>query len=114
MSLRPEDLVVFALVLFALLTLAGMRTIAKAGYPGWLVLLFAVPVVDLVVLLVVAFLKWPVERRLEWAEQRAFPVREGFASSPAVPVFAERASRSPSSGWSKPVRGSWDPMRARR
>ncbi len=114
MSPRPEDFVLFALVLFALLTFAGMRAVAKAGYPSWLVLLFAVPVVDLIILLVIAFLKWPVERRLEWAEQRAFPVREGFASSPAVPVFAERASRSPSSGWSKPVRGSWDPMRARR
>jgi hypothetical protein len=114
LSPRPEDFVVFALALFALLTFAGMRAVAKAGYPGWLVLLFAVPVVDVIILLVIAFLKWPVERRLEWAEQRAFPVREGFVSNAAAPVFAETASRSPSSGRSRPVRGSWDPMRARR
>jgi hypothetical protein len=45
----------------------GMRVATKAGYPAWVSLLFLVPVVDLVVLLVVAFSKWPVERRLEQA-----------------------------------------------
>jgi hypothetical protein len=114
LSPRPEDFVVFALVLFALLTLAGTRAVAKAGYPSWVALLFVVPVVDLVILLVIAFMKWPVERRLELAEQRARPGGEGLGGSPAVPVYAGSASRLPPNGWSKQVRGSWDPMRARR
>ena len=46
------------------MALASCRVFAKAGYPAWFGLLVLVPVVNAIVLLGLAFLRWPIEREL--------------------------------------------------
>jgi hypothetical protein len=98
-TFTPEvgGFLLFALALLVLATTGGMRIATKAGYPSWVSLLFFVPVVDLVVLLVVAFSKWPVQRRLEQAVSRRYS-GQAFASSGASPAFAGQAGQSGSWG----------------
>ena len=114
-TVAPEvvGFLLFALALFVVGAVGGMRVAAKAGYPGWVVVLFLVPVVDLVVLLVVAFSKWPVERRWEHAMRRLCSHGGGVVISQPAPVFAERARQSPSENRAPRAGRSWDPMRGR-
>jgi len=111
-TFTPEvgGFLLFALALLVLATIRGMRIAAKAGYPSWVSLLFLVPVVDLVVLLVVAFSKWPVQRRLEQAVSRRYSVQV-FASSAASPAFAGQARQSASWGRAQSPGASWDPLK---
>lgn len=115
MTLAPEvaGFLVFTLALFVVGAVGGMRVASKAGYPGWVALLFLVPVVDLVALLVVAFSKWPVERRLEQATRRSRPYGTGVPTSMPVPAMAGQARQAPS--WDRAPRAgrSWDPIRGR-
>jgi hypothetical protein len=39
------------------------RICSKAGYPGWLALLFLLPIANLVLWYFLAFAEWPLERR---------------------------------------------------
>jgi len=55
-------LVVFSVVLY-------WKIFAKAGYPGALGLLMFIPIVNLVLLCVLAFGHWPIERELERLKQ---------------------------------------------
>ena len=41
------------------------RIVSKAGFPGVLSLLFLIPMVNIIMLFVFAFMKWPIERELE-------------------------------------------------
>lgn len=41
------------------------KIVSKTGYPGIMSLLFFVPVLNLVMIFVLAFSKWPIEQRLE-------------------------------------------------
>jgi|SRR5579875_283547 hypothetical protein len=112
-TVTPEvaGFIFFALALMVLATVGGMRVATKAGYPAWVSLLFLLPVVDLVVLLVVAFSKWPVERRLEQATRyRASAQSLGGLASPAL---AGRAQEPSYWGRPQPARPSWDPLKVR-
>jgi len=53
------------LVLAVVVALIVWRICSKAGYPGALGLLIFIPTVNLVLLLFLAFAKWPIERELE-------------------------------------------------
>jgi uncharacterized membrane protein YhaH (DUF805 family) len=57
------------LVVAVISIVATVRVITKAGYSGWWILISFVPFVNLVMFLVFAFSKWPVEQRLEAAER---------------------------------------------
>jgi len=46
---------------------ATAKVISKAGYSGWWVLVSFVPLLNMVMFLVFAFNKWPIESRLEAA-----------------------------------------------
>ncbi len=46
------------------------RIFKKAGYSGALGLLMYVPLVNFILLLVLAFSKWPIERQLEQYERQ--------------------------------------------
>jgi hypothetical protein len=53
---------VLSLLLVCLVAVIFMRICAKAGYPAALGLLFLVPLVNFVMLLYLAFARWPIER----------------------------------------------------
>ncbi len=46
----------------AVIILPFWKISSKAGFPGWLSLLLLVPVVNLIVLYVIAFARWPARR----------------------------------------------------
>lgn len=56
-------LLVFYAVVIAFTVYVYVRIVRKAGFSGWWVLTAFVPVVNLVMLVVFAFVEWPVERR---------------------------------------------------
>ncbi|KAA0080919.1 hypothetical protein CIW54_22915 [Paraburkholderia sp. T12-10] len=60
-------LIVFPLLL-ALYLVPAVRILRKAGYSGWLSLVLFVPLLNLIMYWVFAFVKWPLEQRA--AERR--------------------------------------------
>lgn len=50
---------------------ATVKVVTKAGYSGWWVLITLVPLVNVVMMLVFAFSKWPVVREVEMLRARA-------------------------------------------
>jgi hypothetical protein len=60
---------VFAVVVFIFTLICEIKIITKAGYSGWLVLTAFVPFVNVVMFIVFAFAKWPIQERLEAAER---------------------------------------------
>jgi hypothetical protein len=72
---------VFSIFLFVLGLICEIKIITKAGYSGWYVLTAFVPILNIVMFLVFAFGKWPIQTRLENAER-------GGSRSYAPPQFA--------------------------
>ncbi len=67
-STHQTFLTVFAivyLVFFVFSLVVAWRITAKAGYSGVLSLLLFVPFVNLVMIVIFAFRRWPIERRLD-------------------------------------------------
>jgi hypothetical protein len=62
MGFSLTHLIIFAIVL-AVWLVPGWRIATKAGYSGWLSLLLLIPVVNVVLIWVFAFVKWPVESK---------------------------------------------------
>jgi hypothetical protein len=63
---------VFGVVLvfaFVFSLICQIKIITKAGYSGWYVLTAFVPILNIVMFLVFAFGKWPIQTRLENAER---------------------------------------------
>ena len=56
---------------------ATAKVISKAGYSGWWVLVSFVPLLNMVMFLVFAFSKWPIQQRLESAERMGPPPAAG-------------------------------------
>ncbi len=52
-------------VIILVIIVPAWRIVSKTGYPGVLSLLFLVPVVSIIMLFVLAFSKWPIEKQLE-------------------------------------------------
>lgn len=73
-------LIVMYLVAMAFLVLCYYRIFKRAGWSGWWAVTLLVPVVNLVVIGMFAFSKWPLEARLESTEQAflAETVGSGF------------------------------------
>jgi len=53
---------IIILVAFLIYIIPAWRIVSKAGFPGALSLLMLVPVVNLILLWVFAFVEWPVQR----------------------------------------------------
>ena len=49
-----------------------VKIVQKAGYSGWHVLWMFLPIVNLVMLFVFAFSRWPIEEKVERLESRIF------------------------------------------
>ncbi|WBS01079.1 hypothetical protein OU994_22610 [Pseudoduganella sp. SL102] len=55
---------IFFVFWFGVVAVPVWRIVSKAGYPGVLSLLIWIPVVNIVLLWVFAFMKWPNERKV--------------------------------------------------
>ena len=51
---------------------ACVRILQKAGYSGWSLLWYLVPIVGIVMFFVFAFSEWPIQRKLAELERRVF------------------------------------------
>jgi len=60
---------VFLILVFVFSLVCQVKIITKAGYSGWYVLTAFVPILNIVMFLVFAFGKWPIQTRLENAER---------------------------------------------
>ena len=61
----------FVVLVFVLTILPFWKILSKAGYAGALSLLMLIPIANIIILFVLAFSKWPIERRLEQLELRS-------------------------------------------
>ncbi|HEY6356933.1 MAG TPA: hypothetical protein VIX35_01735 [Vicinamibacterales bacterium] len=53
---------IFVIILLIVTLIINWRIASKAGYPGWYSLGMLIPLVNLVLLILFAFVEWPVER----------------------------------------------------
>ena len=67
----PELLVI--LVVCSICLLPFYKIFSKAGYPGLLCLTMIVPLLNIVMLLFLAFSEWPVLKELKALKQRSNP-----------------------------------------
>lgn len=54
-----------SLAILVLFVVAYIKILHRAGYSGWWVLILVVPVVNVVMILVFAFKRWPVQEELD-------------------------------------------------
>lgn len=54
--------IAIAVVVWLILVVAYIRVIQKAGYSGWWILIGLVPIVNVVMFLVFAYSRWPIQR----------------------------------------------------
>ncbi len=64
-NIGPIELLVLLPLLIAIFIVPGWRAVSKTGYPGALSLLGFVPFLNILLLLFLAFSKWPIEREVE-------------------------------------------------
>ena len=63
MSLGQPELLLIAAI-FSILVVAFWKIFSKAGYPGWLGIGMFFPLLNLLLVLFLAFAEWPIEKRL--------------------------------------------------
>ena len=73
MPLGVVELIILLMVasIAVLVGVLWWKIVGKTGYSGWMGLLILLPVVNLVILLILAFGEWPIHRELEELRQRA-------------------------------------------
>lgn len=59
--------------MWLVVVIAYIRIIQKAGYSGWWILIGLVPVVNVIMFLVFAYSRWPVQRELDELRARTPP-----------------------------------------
>jgi hypothetical protein len=74
---------VFLILVFVFSLICQVKIITKAGYSGWYVLTAFVPILNIVMFLIFAFGKWPIQTRLENAERGG---SRGYAPPQFVPT----------------------------
>ena len=83
------------LVGFIFAIIVYWRIFAKAGYSGAMGLLMFVPIVNIVMLCVLAFGEWPIYRELNYLRQQVGrgqpyqPYGQQFSSSPQYPQYGQ-------------------------
>ncbi len=70
-----QVVIILALVIIPAIVflIAWWRIFGKAGWPGALGLLMIVPLVNIVLLLILAFAEWPIERELRYVRAQPPP-----------------------------------------
>jgi len=59
----------FMLLMLVLTIVIWWKIFSKAGYSGAMALLMLIPIVNFIMMLVLAFGKWPIHRELEYLKQ---------------------------------------------
>ena len=73
-----------AIPIWIVMIWAAVRIVQKAGYSGWNVLWYFIPIVGIIMFLIFAFGEWPVTRRLRELEKQVFgPLSSGAIDRPA-------------------------------
>jgi hypothetical protein len=87
--------VIFSLVAIIFAVVIYWRIFAKAGYSGALGLLMFVPIVNIIMLCILAFGEWPIYKELNYLRQQAMrgqqypPSPQQFPSSPQYPQYSQ-------------------------
>ena len=63
-------MLVLTILMLALSILCSWILVSKTGHPGWMSLLFLIPVVNLILWLYLAFSEWPIEAELRRYKER--------------------------------------------
>jgi Na+/melibiose symporter-like transporter len=96
-----------SLLIFLVSAVGAVAVIRKAGYSGWWAATIFVPVVGFIMFLVFAFSRWPVQRRLDHAEQgyRSVLGRSNGPASQPMPTWSDTTGRRYGFSGSR----AWDP-----
>jgi|SRR5205809_5621326 len=81
---------VISLVIFIFAIIIWWRIFAKAGYSGALGLLMFVPLANIIVLLVLAFARWPIQKEVDLLRQQIAAREPPYSSSPQYPQYPQR------------------------
>jgi uncharacterized membrane protein YhaH (DUF805 family) len=81
---------VISLVIFIFAIIIWWRIFAKAGYSGALGLLMFVPFANIIVLLVLAFARWPIQKEVASLRQQLAAREPQYGSSPQYPQYPPR------------------------
>jgi len=105
---------VISAVVSIFLLVCEVKIISKAGYSGWFVLTAFVPILNIVMFIIFAFAKWPVQEQLEAAQRaggRGYYNPPPSAQSPPGPGPLQGPGGSGPAGPVGPVgpAGPWGP-----
>jgi hypothetical protein len=79
---------IFGLIFLILFIVIYWRIFSKAGYNGALSLLLLIPIVNIIMLFVLAFGNWPIHRELNALRQQLAQGQRNPASPPPFPQSA--------------------------
>jgi len=81
---------VISLVIFIIYIIAWWKIFSKAGYSGALsLLLIFIPIANIIVFLMLAFGRWPIQKELDALRQQAARGQQ-LSSSPSYPQYPQR------------------------
>lgn len=80
---------VIAVLVIILAIVIWWRIFSKAGYSGALGLLMFVPIANLIVLCVLAFARWPIQKEVDLLRQQVARGQQ-YSSSPQYPQYPQR------------------------
>ncbi len=98
--------VIFSLVAIIFAVVIYWRIFSKAGYSGALGILMLIPIVNIVMLCILAFGQWPIYKELNYLRQQAArgqqypPSPQQFPSSPQYPQYGQQQYSQPQPGQS--------------
>ncbi len=87
---------VISLVIFIFAIFVWWRIFAKTGYSGALSLLLLIPIANLIVILVLAFSEWPIQRELNALRQQAAMNSPQYPQGPQYPPQGPQGPQYPS------------------
>ena len=80
---------IFGLIFLILFIIIYWRIFSKAGYSGALSLLLLIPIVNIIMLCVLAFGNWPIHRELNALRQQLAQGQRNPATPPPFPQSAQ-------------------------
>src|SRR5438552_17914742 len=93
--------VIFSLVAIIFAVVIYWRIFSKAGYSGALGILMLIPIVNIVMLCILAFGQWPIYKELNYLRQQAArgqqypPYSQQYPSSPQHPQYGQQQYSQP-------------------
>src|SRR6266516_2441790 len=80
--------VIFSLVAIIFAVVIYWRIFSKAGYSGALGILMLIPIVNIVMLCILAFGQWPIYKELNYLRQQVAQSHQ-YPSSPQYPQYGQ-------------------------